>query len=278
LAVAAVLTLAVSLALVMEGELGDTPGSAAPYAAKVAPSRSASGQGADAHSDAGSGDDRSRADHEGAAKEKDAGSAPPHTKSLLRLPMQHSAPQSPPPAARSQMQEEHARADAAPASAPPPASASDISSPAAPAPYPREQRTEPAAEPGTTASAPLPDAGAQPGKPAESGSQTDSGKRRVYSTAPTAKQERLPIPDERSKQLAAPQSGAASIAPPAGAQHPARQQTERNEAQRDASMTPEQWLLEIEQLRRDGHEELARARLDQFRKRFPDHPLPESWQ
>jgi hypothetical protein len=43
-------------------------------------------------------------------------------------------------------------------------------------------------------------------------------------------------------------------------------------------MTPEQWLLEIEQLRRDGQEELARARLDQFRKRFPDHPVPESWQ
>ena len=49
-------------------------------------------------------------------------------------------------------------------------------------------------------------------------------------------------------------------APPAN-QSPVRQHIERSDAQRDALMTPEQWLLEIEQLRRDGRQELAREGL-----------------
>jgi hypothetical protein len=56
------------------------------------------------------------------------------------------------------------------------------------------------------------------------------------------------------------------------------QRFEHTAEQQDARKTPEQWLREIEQLRREGRAEQARARLDQFRKRFPDYPLPPSLQ
>jgi hypothetical protein len=62
------------------------------------------------------------------------------------------------------------------------------------------------------------------------------------------------------------------------AANPARQRIGATQDAADTATTPEQWLREIEQLRRDGQEELARTRLDQFRKRFPDYPLPESLQ
>ncbi|MGH8635756.1 MAG: hypothetical protein ACREUZ_01325 [Burkholderiales bacterium] len=133
---------------------------------------------------------------------------------------------------------------------------------------------EPAAEPGV--GPPPSDGGTGASKPAQSDSGANFGERRMHSTAPAAKHEHPPVGDERSKLPAAPQAGASPTAPPP-AQGPARQRIEPSEAQRDALMTPEQWLREIEQLRRDGREDRARARLDQFRKRFPDHPLPESW-
>ena len=142
-------------------------------------------------------------------------------------------------------------------------------------PFPREQRAEPAPEAGQGRSSL--EGSAQPPKRAESDSEANFGKRRLYSPAPAAKHEGSPAGDEHSKQAASPQTGASSSAPPAN-QSPVRQHIERSDAQRDALMTPEQWLLEIEQLRRDGRQELARARLDQFRKRFPDFPVPESWQ
>src|SRR5690606_39308200 len=37
---------------------------------------------------------------------------------------------------------------------------------------------------------------------------------------------------------------------------------------------PEQWLREIERLRREGREEEARTLAQAFRREHPDHPLP----
>lgn len=39
--------------------------------------------------------------------------------------------------------------------------------------------------------------------------------------------------------------------------------------------SPERWLREIERLRREGREQEARAQLDAFRQRYPNHALPE---
>jgi hypothetical protein len=275
LAVAAVLTLAVSLALVMEGELGDTTASPPPLPTAVTPPQASHGRAeAPAAQSAGaiSGETRDRAEHERSRAAKADAPAPQQSEAARGSRMQSSLPQSPPPRpAPEGLKLEHEHAEAAAAPAPPPASAPNRSSPAAPSPFPREQRAEPAAESGMNP--PSADAGVQPGKPAQSDSQRNFGQPRLHSPAPAAKREQLPADDERSKQLAAPQAGASPTA-----QDPARKPSERSEAQRDALMTPEQWLREIEQLRRDGREALARERLDQFRKRFPDYPLPESWQ
>jgi resuscitation-promoting factor RpfA len=44
----------------------------------------------------------------------------------------------------------------------------------------------------------------------------------------------------------------------------------------DDSSDPEQWLRWIARLRREGREAEARASLEEFRKRFPTHPVPEA--
>ncbi|MGH8664625.1 MAG: hypothetical protein ACREUX_10190 [Burkholderiales bacterium] len=272
LAVAAVLTLAVSLALVVEGELEQTPASSPPLPAPVAPSPSASSERADAQSsqfpNTSVGRDRGLDEHERLPAAKAAPRAPQKTESFR---MQRTLPETLERSAREVLEKERERADAP---APPLASAPSVSSSTDPLPLPREQRAEPAAESGM--GPPPSDGGTGASKPAQSDSGANFGERRMHSTTPAAKREHPPVGDERSKLPAAPQAGASPTAPPP-AQGPARQRIEPSEAQRDALMTPEQWLREIEQLRRDGREDRARARLDQFRKRFPDHPLPESW-
>jgi hypothetical protein len=40
--------------------------------------------------------------------------------------------------------------------------------------------------------------------------------------------------------------------------------------------SPEQWLRDIERLRHEGRDEEARTQLEAFRVRFPNHPLPQS--
>ncbi|MBL8250454.1 MAG: hypothetical protein JNK31_02170 [Candidatus Competibacter sp.] len=40
-----------------------------------------------------------------------------------------------------------------------------------------------------------------------------------------------------------------------------------------ADRSPEQWLEDINQLRRQGRTAEADARLAEFRRRYPDHPL-----
>jgi hypothetical protein len=40
--------------------------------------------------------------------------------------------------------------------------------------------------------------------------------------------------------------------------------------------TSQEWVRAIEQLLRDGRRDEARVRFAEFRKRFPDHPVPES--
>jgi hypothetical protein len=46
--------------------------------------------------------------------------------------------------------------------------------------------------------------------------------------------------------------------------------------ERNADLTPEKWLERIEELRRQGKLDEARASLAEFRKRYPDYRLPES--
>ena len=46
--------------------------------------------------------------------------------------------------------------------------------------------------------------------------------------------------------------------------------------ERDASLTPEKWLQRIEELRKLGRVDEAKASLADFRKRYPDFRLPET--
>ena len=49
-----------------------------------------------------------------------------------------------------------------------------------------------------------------------------------------------------------------------------------NKLERNLDLTPEKWLERIEELRRQGKLDEARASLAEFRKRYPDYRLPES--
>ena len=156
--------------------------------------------------------------------------------------------------------------------APPPAESDPA--PSAPSSA-HEQRAEPVAEPIITAPpAGVPDAGEITG----SARQAPREQYRMRPALPEATRERARVGSDSSKALAEPQAGASAPAPHLQAPSSAPPRIEASQEQADAVLTPQQWLREIEQLRRDGREELARIRLDQFRKRFPEYPLPESMQ
>jgi len=51
---------------------------------------------------------------------------------------------------------------------------------------------------------------------------------------------------------------------------------QRSDARADDALSPEQWLQRIERLRKDGKVSEAQASFDEFRKRFPAYPVPET--
>jgi hypothetical protein len=84
-----------------------------------------------------------------------------------------------------------------------------------------------------------------------------------------------------------PQPQAEMAAPPA-VEYRAREKTHSTAAENrlqeqphdsaQAVLTPQQWLVEIEQLIASGREQAARRALNEFMQRYPDHPIPESLQ
>ena len=48
------------------------------------------------------------------------------------------------------------------------------------------------------------------------------------------------------------------------------------QAQADRDLAPDKWLERIEELRKQGRIDEARASLAEFRKRYPDFKLPET--
>jgi len=277
LALAAVLTLALSLALVVEGELEQTRASRPSMPAQVAPPAAEIGGQSEARSqppDAAPGQDRSH-EPDPLPATKSAPSATSEIQAHPAWQMQRSVPDK----MERRAEERAAKRQDSPAGAapaPPVAAASSAVAPLPPAQASREPRVESGAESGV---GPRPsDPGTSADKAVESESRSHRADRDRRVAVPDAKRERAHVGDEPGRVLAQPRAGASAPVPGPQASNPARQRIDATQDAADTAMTPEQWLREIEQLRRDGQEELARTRLDQFRKRFPDYPLPESLQ
>ena len=89
--------------------------------------------------------------------------------------------------------------------------------------------------------------------------------------------ERAQTADARVKQSAdAAPPPAAKPAPAPRELAPAAPAASMNKLERNLDLTPEKWLERIEELRRQGKLDEARASLAEFRKRYPDYRLPES--
>lgn len=269
LAVAAVLSLAVSLALILEGELERMPPLRASVPTQVVPSSPGSNGRTDAEP-AQSSDAISRGG-EGIQAQRELPAATPQPRALQQNEAsEHRAAQ------RAQPESMPRETPVAPAKERERAAVSALPhrpsarvSPAAPLPRPlggETQRADPV---------PFAEISAGAGKIAERAPRLSVEARSADSVPPTTRREAARFGHEPDKALAVPAPGAAA-AVPSGTHGPERRQADRTEQQSGVLLEAEQWLREIDQLRRDGREELARARLDQFRKRFPDFPLPES--
>jgi hypothetical protein len=81
---------------------------------------------------------------------------------------------------------------------------------------------------------------------------------------------------QRSKQLADAAAPAAKPAPAPREIAPAAPAASVSKLERTVDLTPEKWLERIEDLRKQGKLDEARASLAEFRKRYPDYRLPES--
>jgi hypothetical protein len=82
---------------------------------------------------------------------------------------------------------------------------------------------------------------------------------------------------QRSKQLGDAAPPAAKPAPaPREEIAPAAPAASVNKLERTVDLTPDKWLERIEELRKQGKLDEARASLAEFRKRYPDYRLPES--
>lgn len=281
LALAAVLTLAVSLTLLVDGELEQTPASRPSLPLQVAPSASEGGGQSDTESlqapDAAFGQDR-RHEPDPSPATKAAPSTTPETETPSRSPMRRTVPDAIQHEADEQVATKRRRPATGAVPSPPDAASSSATSPppSPPSQISRERSVESFAEAGIEPRSS--DRGTAAGRAAEHESRANREDRPARSAAPDAKRERAPGLGESGKVRAEPRASASSPVPSPQAQNPAGQRVEPTPEHADAVVTPQQWLREIEQLRRDGQEELARARLDQFRKRFPDYPLPESLQ
>jgi len=74
----------------------------------------------------------------------------------------------------------------------------------------------------------------------------------------------------KSKAVAA---GRTASGPAVGA---AAEKALRSDAQAGDALSPEQWLKRIERLRKEGKATEAQASFNEFRKRYPAYPLPET--
>jgi len=75
----------------------------------------------------------------------------------------------------------------------------------------------------------------------------------------------------------APAAGAAARTDAPSAVVPGQEAATQKQRQlADTAKSPEQWLREIEQLRREGRHDEASVRLEEFRKLFPHYSFPPS--
>jgi hypothetical protein len=283
LALAAVVTLAVSLSLVVEDELevgSDAPATAPamppPIAAQSVEPRRPSSELSEAREPAVP--EHARSASSQALPPPSATESPQQTGSLHRSPIQPSVPGLPDRAERAESeplrQHENAPRGETPAAA-------------SPAPPKLAASTGPSPD---TAAPPAAPASAAP-KPAETAAAAASTESEKTAGSSQAVERATRTPEEQralAKRERSQADAVARKAPAVAAAAPARADAQGGMAQdqaaaaqkqrelSDVAKPPEQWLREIEQLRREGYNDEARMRLEEFRKRFPSHPLPPS--
>ncbi len=173
---------------------------------------------------------------------------------------------------------------AAPESQAPPRAAAPAPQPFQAAPAPREQRPVLAADQAAGAGIATQSAGTRSSEGETSGTPAEPT---AVAPSPAARMM------QRDRAAASEAAGAMSAAPPPAASAPAEKPRVRPEARamqaerplpdtaRVAGLLkefepqpPEKWLEKIEALKREGRKEEADGMLAEFKRRFPNHPLP----
>ena len=86
-----------------------------------------------------------------------------------------------------------------------------------------------------------------------------------------------PAPRPEAKPAYAPPPAVQPMAKPELRENaPAAAADSLSKLERTADLTPDKWLERIEELRKQGKLEEARASLAEFRKRYPDYRLPDA--
>lgn len=182
--------------------------------------------------------------------------APPNTE----LPSQTAAPES---KEKAPLTPQPAAADALPTARP----AAKAPEPVSP-PSPARQAGSPEArqEGGRPAAPPAPSAAAQTSSVAASGEKgATTAANTTGAPGTTVAAEAAPAAAELRRSQAAPAAKAIADA----------KREERSEAMPQRS--PESWLDDIRRLRRQGNHDEAARQLTEFRRAYPDHPIPEDF-
>ena len=86
-----------------------------------------------------------------------------------------------------------------------------------------------------------------------------------------------PAPRPEAKPAYAPPPAVEPMAKARVARNaPAAAADSLSNSERSADLTPDKWLERIEELRKQGKLEEAKASLAEFRKRYPDYRLPDA--
>lgn len=131
----------------------------------------------------------------------------------------------------------------------------------------------PAAPPGAEPAAKqAPPSAASAGNVTENRAASRLMAREAQSDVQTERAQKKDLPERPAADTLSAASAPAAAAPPP----PVAAQSAKGKLERDAELTPDKWLARIEEMRKQGRLDEARASLLEFKKRYPDYRLPES--
>jgi hypothetical protein len=126
--------------------------------------------------------------------------------------------------------------------------------------------------PAPSATSPSNAAGRPRSEPAKSDAQESASVPATARARVNASRARDATSVENSKSKAG-SAGRTASGPALGA---AAEQGPRSDARADDALSPEQWLKRIERLRKEGRTMEAQASFEEFRRRYPVYPLPDT--